>query len=187
MQARKRNTSHKAVDRRTSKKCKWDKGHLVKSELQKLAPQSDRCAVPRIPPESPGNSELLGFVKEHLPPGKGAGAPAQLEAAGRPLGHPTAVGDTCPAKTEDSLALPAHTSGWGTASQQLLSTGRVHTAHRAGRKASTADGGQHLSGQGQQPDLPPASSSCPSMSKQEFRKMHFRAKDDEDDDDGAEM
>ncbi|XP_028716090.1 UPF0688 protein C1orf174 homolog [Peromyscus leucopus] len=35
-------------------------------------------------------------------------------------------------------------------------------------------------------DLPPASSSCPSMSRREFRKMHFRAKDDEDEDD-AEM
>lgn len=82
----------------------------MKSELQKLAPQSDRVAVPRIPPESPGNSEPLGFAKEHaLPPGKGAGAPAQPEAAGCPLRHATAVGDTCPAETEDSLALPAHT------------------------------------------------------------------------------
>lgn len=35
-------------------------------------------------------------------------------------------------------------------------------------------------------DLPPASLSCPSMSRREFRKMHFRAKDDEEDDD-AEM
>ncbi|KAB0336749.1 hypothetical protein E2I00_012781, partial [Balaenoptera physalus] len=36
-------------------------------------------------------------------------------------------------------------------------------------------------------DLPPASSSCPSMSRREFRKMHFRAKDDDDDDaDGAD-
>lgn len=96
--------------RQTSKKFKWDKGYLVKSELQKLAPQSDRVAVPRIPPESPGNSEPLGFAKEHaLPPGKGAGAPAQPEAAGCPLRHATAVGDTCPAETEDSLALPAHT------------------------------------------------------------------------------
>lgn len=33
-------------------------------------------------------------------------------------------------------------------------------------------------------DLPPASSSCPSMSRREFRNMHFRAKDDEDDAEG---
>lgn len=32
-------------------------------------------------------------------------------------------------------------------------------------------------------DLPPVSSSCPSMSRREFRKMHFRAKDDDEDDD----
>lgn len=35
-------------------------------------------------------------------------------------------------------------------------------------------------------DLPPASSSCPSVSRREFRKMHFRAKDDDDEED-AEM
>lgn len=34
-------------------------------------------------------------------------------------------------------------------------------------------------------DLPPATSSCPSVSRREFRKMHFRAKEDEDED--AEM
>ena len=33
-------------------------------------------------------------------------------------------------------------------------------------------------------DLPPASSSCPSMSIQEVRKMPFRAKDAEDDAEG---
>lgn len=36
-------------------------------------------------------------------------------------------------------------------------------------------------------DLPPASSSYPSVSRREFRKMHFRAKDDDDDEEDAEM
>ncbi|KAF6107729.1 hypothetical protein HJG60_001748 [Phyllostomus discolor] len=36
-------------------------------------------------------------------------------------------------------------------------------------------------------DLPPATSSCPSVSRREFRKMHFRAKEDEDEDEDAEM
>ncbi|CAD7689363.1 unnamed protein product [Nyctereutes procyonoides] len=197
-------TSHKAADRRTSKKFKCDKGHLVKSELQKLAPQSDRVAVPRIPPESPGNSEPLGFAKEHaLPPGKGAGAPAQPEAAGCPLRHATAVGDICPAETEDSLALPAHTPLAGEEPHSSRSAQGGSTLHteQATRPLLQTDDSIFLDEDSNQPmpvgrffgnvelmqDLPPASSSCPSMSRREFRKMHFRAKDDEDDDDGAEM
>lgn len=35
-------------------------------------------------------------------------------------------------------------------------------------------------------DLPPASSSCPSVSRREFRKMHFRAKEEEEEEEDAE-
>lgn len=43
-------SSHKATDRRTSKKFKYDKGHLVKAELQKLDPKSDISSLPKVAP-----------------------------------------------------------------------------------------------------------------------------------------
>lgn len=80
----------------------------MKSELQKLVPKGESLGLPKIPPRSPCNNESLGFAEDQgLPPGKGAGAPAQPEATGPPLGARTAVGDTGPAETEDGLCLPA--------------------------------------------------------------------------------
>lgn len=79
----------------------------MKSGLQKLAPKGESLGLPKIPPRSPCNDEPLGFAEDQgLPPGKGAGAPAQLEAARPPLRARTAVGDAGPAETEDSLCLP---------------------------------------------------------------------------------
>ncbi|XP_006748235.1 UPF0688 protein C1orf174 homolog [Leptonychotes weddellii] len=197
-------SSHKAADRRTSKKFKYDKGHLVKAELQKLVPKSDSAALPKIPPESPRNNEPLGFPEDHVPPaGKGAGAPAQPEAVGPPLGPCTAVGDAGPAETEDGLCLPAPgaLTGEGPHGSRVARGSSALQGEQAPRPPLQTDDSVFLDEDSNQPmpvgrffgnvelmqDLPPASSSCPSMSRREFRKMHFRAKDDEDDDDGAEM
>uniref|UniRef100_A0ABI7YYD9 CA174 protein n=1 Tax=Felis catus TaxID=9685 RepID=A0ABI7YYD9_FELCA len=187
-------SSHKAADRRTSKKFKYDKGHLVKSELQKRVPKSDSAALPKIPPERPCDSDPLGFAEEPTaPPGRGAGAPTEPAATGGPLGHGTAVGDTRPTETEDGPSPPAHGP---------LTGEDPHGSRTArGGAALQTDDSIFLDEDSNQPmpvgrffgnvelmqDLPPASSSCPSMSRREFRKMHFRAKDDEDDDDGAEV
>uniref|UniRef100_A0ABI7YXG3 CA174 protein n=1 Tax=Felis catus TaxID=9685 RepID=A0ABI7YXG3_FELCA len=190
----KTSSSHKAADRRTSKKFKYDKGHLVKSELQKRVPKSDSAALPKIPPERPCDSDPLGFAEEPTaPPGRGAGAPTEPAATGGPLGHGTAVGDTRPTETEDGPSPPAHGP---------LTGEDPHGSRTArGGAALQTDDSIFLDEDSNQPmpvgrffgnvelmqDLPPASSSCPSMSRREFRKMHFRAKDDEDDDDGAEV
>uniref|UniRef100_A0A667HXN4 CA174 protein n=1 Tax=Lynx canadensis TaxID=61383 RepID=A0A667HXN4_LYNCA len=187
-------SSQKAADRRTSKKFKYDKGHLVKSELQKRVPKSDSAALPKIPPERPCDSDPLGFAEEPTaPPGRGAGAPTEPAATGGPLGHGTAVGDARPAETEDGPSPPAHGP---------LTGEDPHGSRTArGGAALQTDDSVFLDEDSNQPmpvgrffgnvelmqDLPPASSSCPSMSRREFRKMHFRAKDDEDDDDGAEV
>ncbi|XP_042852620.1 UPF0688 protein C1orf174 homolog isoform X1 [Panthera tigris] len=190
----KTSSSHKAADRRTSKKFKYDKGHLVKSELQKRVPKSDSAALPKIPPERPCDRDPLGFAEDPTaPPGRGAGAPTEPTATGGPLGHGTAVGDTRPAETEDGPSPPAHGP---------LTGEDPHGSRTArGGTALQTDDSVFLDEDSNQPmpvgrffgnvelmqDLPPASLSCPSMSRREFRKMHFRAKDDEDDDDGAEV
>lgn len=194
-------SSHKAADRRISKKFKYDRGHLVKSELQKLVPKGESLGLPKIPPRSPCNNESLGFAEDQgLPPGKGAGAPAQPEATGPPLGARTAVGDAGPAETEDGLCLPAPGVLPGEEPYGSHAT-RGGSAEQVPRPLLQTDDSVFLDEDSNQPmpvgrffgnvelmqDLPPASSSCPSMSRREFRKMHFRAKDDEDDDDGAEM
>lgn len=46
-------SSHKATDRRTSKKFKYDKGHLVKAELQRVDPKSDISSLPKVVPVAP--------------------------------------------------------------------------------------------------------------------------------------
>nr|KAF6443205.1 hypothetical protein HJG59_001780 [Molossus molossus] len=52
-------SSHRATDKRTSKKFKCDKGQLVKSELQKLLPRSESAALPGAPPETPDGQQRL--------------------------------------------------------------------------------------------------------------------------------
>ncbi|XP_039074046.1 UPF0688 protein C1orf174 homolog [Hyaena hyaena] len=197
-------SSHKVADRRTSKKFKYDKGQLVKSELQKRIPKSDSVALPKTAPERPCDSDPLGFAEDPaLPPGKGAGAPSEPEAVGAPLGHGTFVGDACPPETEDGPSPLARgpLTGEEPLGSRAARAGTTLQTEQAPRPPVPMDDSAFLDEDSNQPmpvgrffgnvelmqDLPPASSSCPSMSRREFRKMHFRAKDDEDDDDGAEV
>ncbi|CAK6440534.1 unnamed protein product [Pipistrellus nathusii] len=179
-------SSHKATDRRTSKKFKCDRGQLVKSELQKLVPKSESGsgALPRAPPETPGGNEPPA---PPAPPGEEAGLSAPRGSAGLPFGHGRVVSDVCSARTVDSppRALPG---------------GESDSSSAAGGSVLQMDGSALLDDDSSQPmpvsrffgnvelmqDLPPASASCPSVSRREFRKMHFRAKDDDDEED-AEM
>jgi len=113
------------------------------------------------------------------------------------------VGDAGPAETEDGLCLPAPgaLTGEGPHGSRAARASSALQGEQAPRPPLQTDDSVFLDEDSNQPmpvgrffgnvelmqDLPPASSSCPSMSRREFRKMHFRAKDDEDDDDGAEM
>ncbi|XP_029804932.1 UPF0688 protein C1orf174 homolog [Suricata suricatta] len=195
-------SSHKVADRRTSKKFKYDKGHLVKSELQKRVPKSDSVALPKIPPEHPCDSDPLGFAEDPAPPpGRGAGAPAEPEATGAPLGHGTPVGDACAPDTEDGPSPPARgpLPGEEPHGSHTAQGGSALPPEPAPRPSVPTDDSAFLDEDSNQPmpvgrffgnvelmqDLPPAPSSCPPTSRREFRKMHFRAKDD--DDDGAEV
>ncbi|XP_021573587.1 UPF0688 protein C1orf174 homolog [Carlito syrichta] len=196
-------SSHKATDRRTSKKFKCDKGNLVKSELQKLVPKSDNASLPKVTPETPCENE---FAEDGAsPPGSGAGVSVSRETTALPLGCRRVMSDGCLAKTEDGLSMPTCGAGSGAEDSNGSSTRQDKLARDAeGVQALPLqmDNSVFLDDDSNQPmpvsrffgnvelmqDLPPASSSCPSMSRREFRKMHFRAKeDDDDDDDDAEM
>uniref|UniRef100_A0A9L0JKY3 Chromosome 1 open reading frame 174 n=1 Tax=Equus asinus TaxID=9793 RepID=A0A9L0JKY3_EQUAS len=184
--------SHKAADRRTSKKFKYDRGHLVKSELQKLAPKSASTAEARAPPASACEAAPRGAAEAGARPAEEAAVAAQ---------RCRGVRDACSPETAE-LALPQRgaPSGEESASSPAARDGSAPEPQPAQRPALQMDNSVFLDDDSNQPmpvsrffgnvelmqDLPPASSSCPSMSRREFRKMHFRAKDDDDDDD-AEM
>lgn len=72
--------------RRTSKKFKYDKGHLVKAELQKLDPKSDISSLPKVAPVAPcenkfaeGSAEAAVSVPESREPPQGCSKPASEE------------------------------------------------------------------------------------------------------------
>ncbi|KAF6344116.1 hypothetical protein mRhiFer1_001786 [Rhinolophus ferrumequinum] len=197
-------SSHKAADRRISKKFKYDKGHLVKSELQKRVPKADSAALSEAPPETSCKNEPLEFAEGGpVPPEKEAGVSGPPDTAGLLLGHCTGGSDTCSAETEDGLSLPkcgalperksdSSPAAWEEPTPEV---GQVPTA------PLQMDSSVFLDDDSSQPmpvsrffgnvelmqDLPPASSSCPSVSRREFRKMHFRAKDEEEEEEDAEM
>nr|XP_044997958.1 UPF0688 protein C1orf174 homolog [Jaculus jaculus] len=196
-------SSHKAPDRRISKKFKYDKGHLLKAELQRLVPKSDIGAVPKVVPTAPSENELAEGGAQ-LTDGETV-IPAQQESAGVLPGHCQAVSESeAPsAETEDGQSAAEPSSG-APAQEPNSSSSRqaepVLQTEAVRAPQLLMDNSIFRDDDSNQPmpvsrffgnvelmqDLPPASSSCPSMSRREFRKMHFRAKDDEDDDD-AEM
>ncbi|XP_028369911.1 UPF0688 protein C1orf174 homolog isoform X1 [Phyllostomus discolor] len=192
--------SHKAADRRTSKKFKCDRGHLVKSELQKLVPKSEVAPLPRTSPEATRKDEPLELADgSPAAPGEEAGVCATRETTGLPFGHGRVVRDAGPTGTEDGL--PAALPGPGLNSSPPAGGGSAQGAEPAQTPPLHLDSSVFLDDDSNQPmpvsrffgnvelmqDLPPATSSCPSVSRREFRKMHFRAKEDEDEDEDAEM
>lgn len=189
--------SHKATDKRTSKKFKCDKGQLVKSELRKLVPKSESAALPGAPLQAPCRDEPLEVAEDSrvppLPPqGEEAGPSAPRETTGLPFGHGRIVSGACSVRTEDGLsgALPGGESDSGS----TAGGGSTLEVEQVRPPLLQMDSSVFLDDDSNQPmpvscffgnvefmqDLPPASSSCPSVSRREFRKMHFRAKDDEE-------
>lgn len=185
-------SSHKATDRRTSKKFKYDKGHLVKAELQKLDPKSDISSLPKVAPVAPcenkfaeDSAEAAVSVPESREPPQGCSTPASEEPS---------VKAENGLSTEPSSAAAAQEPDDSSAGQAEP----VPRTEEVRASVLQMDSSIFLDDDSNQPmpvsrffgnvelmqDLPPASSSYPSMSRREFRKMHFRAKDDEDDAEG---
>uniref|UniRef100_A0A286XU31 Chromosome 1 open reading frame 174 n=1 Tax=Cavia porcellus TaxID=10141 RepID=A0A286XU31_CAVPO len=177
MRNRKSSSSHKAPDRRTSKKFKYDKGHVVKAELQKLVSRGDKATLPKAAPRAPCKD-------------------AAVEDSVVLPGSDTSASDTIPTKTEGGLS-PLEPGASAAAEEADRSSGAPDGSATGETQTSLllTDSSVFLDDDSNQPlpvsrffgnvelmqDLPPASLSCPSMSRREFRKMHFRAKDDEDD------
>ncbi|XP_015999861.2 UPF0688 protein C1orf174 homolog isoform X1 [Rousettus aegyptiacus] len=181
-------SSHKAPDRRTSKKFKYDKAHLVKSELQKLVPKSEHAASPAAPPETPSKDAPPASAEDRPAlPGKDAGVPAAQAPAGPALGHPRAVSDGRSAETEEGLAPLQPSTPPGTEAEGAAMRGGCVPALLMDSSVFLDDDssqpmpvGRFFGNVELMQDLPPASSSCPSVSRREFRKMHFRAKEEEE-------
>ncbi|XP_051027404.1 UPF0688 protein C1orf174 homolog [Acomys russatus] len=181
-------SSHKATDKRTSKKFKCDKGHLVKAELEKVDPKSDVSSLPKV---APCENKFAEDSAEAAVPVPESGAP--------PQGCSKPVSEEPSAKAEDDLPTAEPSSAAEAQEPPDSSTTHAEPMPKAEEPVQVPllqmDGSVFLDDDSNQPmpvsrffgnvelmqDLPPASSSCPSMSRREFRKMHFRAKDDEDD------
>uniref|UniRef100_A0A8C2VHW7 Chromosome 1 open reading frame 174 n=1 Tax=Chinchilla lanigera TaxID=34839 RepID=A0A8C2VHW7_CHILA len=180
--------SHKAPDRRTPKKFKYDRDQLVKAELQKLASRGHRAAFPKVAARAPCQSTPAEDDK--LLPVSDTAVPTHQEAA--------SASDSVPAKTEGGPSTPEPCTSAAAEESDRGSGGPDELASATGETRAAVlqtDNSVFLDDDSNQPlpvsrffgnvelmqDLPPASSSCPSMSRREFRKMHFRAKDDEDD------
>ncbi|XP_023555145.1 UPF0688 protein C1orf174 homolog [Octodon degus] len=190
-----------SFNRRTSKKFKYDKDHLVKAEVQKLVSKGNKAAFPKVVPGAP--CQDTAAEEDALLPGRDTAVPAHQEAAAHSHTGRQCLSDTVPAKTEGgpsplepctSAAAEESERSSGGPEESALTTGETRVP------LLQIDSSVFLDEDSNQPlpvsrffgnvefmqDLPPASSSCPSMSRREFRKMHFRAKEDEEDE-GAEM
>nr|XP_058160565.1 UPF0688 protein C1orf174 homolog isoform X1 [Dasypus novemcinctus] len=125
-------SSHKATDRRTSKKFKYDKDNLVKSELQKLVTKSDSVSLPKITPEASCENEPLEFAGNSvLCRGNEVGAPMPQEGENLPLGHHGIVGNSSLTKTGDGLSLPELRASAEAEACESSSTGRDKLALEA--------------------------------------------------------
>lgn len=109
-------SSHKATDRRTSKKFKYDKGHLVKAELQKVDPKSDISSLPKVVPVAPcenkfaeDGAEAAVPAPENTAPPQGCSKPVSEEPSVKAEeGLPTAPRSAAAAQeTHDSSASQA--------------------------------------------------------------------------------
>ncbi|XP_027699610.1 UPF0688 protein C1orf174-like [Vombatus ursinus] len=203
-------SSHKATERRTSKTLKYEKDGFIKSELRELTTKKEKTSLSKTASEtSSENGPLERAEHKALPPSNEANTSKiceqQIERNENGLshhGHSREVGNSCLTKTENDLAPSKY-------KENLLEEDMCkHGAVLLGEAGSEADPQKtpchidssiFLDEDSNQPmpvnrffgnvelmqDLPPVSPPCPSMSRREFRKMHFRAKDDDDDD--AEM
>ncbi|XP_006885985.1 PREDICTED: UPF0688 protein C1orf174 homolog [Elephantulus edwardii] len=197
--------SHKATNRRTTKKFKYDKDNLVKSEFQQLISTSAVASLPKIAPNTHCAEEPqeLGYHPV-VPQGSKGSTSATQEGEGS-LDSCAIRKDGGPPQTDDSLSPPEHNAAPEAEESNSNSTPWDEPALEAEETQKPPlqmDNSVFQDDDSNQPmpvsrffgnvelmqDLPPASSACPSMSRREFRKMHFRAKDDDDDDeDDAEL
>ncbi|XP_068935373.1 UPF0688 protein C1orf174 homolog [Petaurus breviceps papuanus] len=203
-------SSHKATERRTSKTLKYEKDGFIKSELQELTTKKDKTSLPKTASETSSENEPLECAEHKaLPASHEANTSKiceqQIERNENGLshhGHSRDVGNSCLVKTENDLTLSKYKENLveeDVCKRGAMLLGEAGAEADPQKTPSHIDSSIFLDEDSNQPlpvdrffgnvelmqDLPPVSPPCPSMSRREFRKMHFRAKDDDDDD--AEM
>ncbi|XP_067423201.1 UPF0688 protein C1orf174 homolog isoform X2 [Emydura macquarii macquarii] len=200
--------SHKATDRSPSKRLKCEKTSLVKLELQELVSGNGSVPLLKEPAETCGEKQHLGdSVDPHMKPlqSKSKSIPKTNEEIQRNENNisikPSALnGNSCPPKkAESETFLQNHIqnaeeeSSCGTAfsDESGLETRDLQ------KKPIQLDNSAFLDEDSNQPmpvdrffgniefmqDLPAAALTCATMSRRELRKLHFIAKEDDEDDD----
>uniref|UniRef100_A0A7N4NNZ0 Uncharacterized protein n=1 Tax=Sarcophilus harrisii TaxID=9305 RepID=A0A7N4NNZ0_SARHA len=197
-------SSHKATERRTSKTLKYEKDGFIKSELQELTSKKEKTSLLKTASETSSENEPLECAEHKaLPPSNEADTSKICEQQiernenGLSHGHSRDVGNSCSAKTENDSVLPTYKENL--VEEDVCKHGVVLLGEAGSEAAdpqktpSHIDNSIFLDEDSNQPmpvnrffgnvelmqDLPPVSPPCPSMSRREFRKMHFRAKDDD--------
>ncbi|CAM2104576.1 unnamed protein product [Caretta caretta] len=203
-------SSHKATDRRPSKRLKCEKNSLVKLQLQELVSGNGSVRRLKEPTETSDETQLLGdSVDPNMKPlqSKIKSAPKineEREGNDDDISiKPSALkGNSCPPKKEEGETfLQNHIpnveeeSSCGTAFSDESGLETVDLQ----KKPIQLDNSAFLDEDSNQPmpvdrffgniefmqDLPAAAVTCTTMSRREFRKLHFIAKEDDDDDDDA--
>ncbi|NXA18727.1 CA174 protein, partial [Ibidorhyncha struthersii] len=192
-------SSHKVADRRPSKRLKCEKNSLVKSELEGLTCGSDGSG--KTPKTSDGDqhSEDLGdcnLIQQR----KGESIPEtnkekQEKEDNVPLKPCAMKSSSAPSKTGSDENLHNHVcSEEESSSESVLSDGSSLEDGDVPKKPIELDNSAFLDEDSNQPmpvdrffgdvefikDLPPVALPSMTMSRREFRRLHFIAKEDEE-------
>uniref|UniRef100_K7F8Z6 Chromosome 1 open reading frame 174 n=1 Tax=Pelodiscus sinensis TaxID=13735 RepID=K7F8Z6_PELSI len=184
-------SSHKAADRRPSKRLRCEKNSLVKLDLQELVSGNGNIPLLKEPTETSDEAQHLG---DSVDPNM---KPLYSKSKSAPKKKPSALkGNSCqPKKEEGETFLQNHIpnveeeSSCGTAFSDEAGLETLE-------KPIQLDNSAFLDEDSNQPmpvdrffgniefmqDLPAAALTCTAMSRRELRKLHFIAKEDDDDD-----
>ncbi|XP_028921909.1 UPF0688 protein C1orf174 homolog [Ornithorhynchus anatinus] len=189
-------STRKAANRHLPKTLKRGKKHLLKSELQEL--KTKNAALPKSPAEPPEEDERSGELTGGavLPDTSGVGpttdVPVRRDEAGLSSSHPEA---NCLLAKEESDGGPPGPGEEGDGSPGSLGESGLEAVGLRMDSSIFLDEdsnqpvpvGQFFGNVELMQDLPPVSAPYTLMSRREFRKMHFRAKEDDDDDDYSDV
>ncbi|XP_009318842.1 PREDICTED: UPF0688 protein C1orf174 homolog [Pygoscelis adeliae] len=195
-------SSHNAADRRPSKRLKCEKNSLVKSELERVACGSENLAALGETPktsdgdrcsEDPGDRNIIQQKKgESIPE---TDEDKQEKEHNVSLEPRAVKSSSAPSKTDSAENLHNHACSEEESScESVLSDGSSLEDGDLLKKPIQLDSGAFLDEDSNQPmpvdrffgdiefiqDLPAVALPSTTMSRREFRKLHFIAKEDEE-------
>uniref|UniRef100_A0A8C8SKN9 Chromosome 1 open reading frame 174 n=1 Tax=Pelusios castaneus TaxID=367368 RepID=A0A8C8SKN9_9SAUR len=198
-------SSHKATDRRPSKRLKCDKTSLVKRELQELVTGNGSVPLLKEPTETCDEEQhLRDSVDPHVKSLQSKSIPkTNNEIQGNENNvsiKPSALnGNSCPPKKEEGetfLQNRIQNAEEESSCETAYSDESGLETRDLQKKPIQLDDSAFLDEDSNQPmpvdrffgnielmqDLPAAALTCATMSRRELRKLHFIAKEDDDDD-----